>query len=67
VAHNFVNQSGGDIEIDTTLSGGTTIHITLPRTSAHVMTTRPLESIMSKGESETVLVVDDELEFLISG
>jgi PAS domain S-box-containing protein len=64
VAHGFVNQSGGDIEIDSTLRVGTTIHIMLPRTNAHVVTTRPAESIMSKGGSETVLVVDDELEIL---
>jgi signal transduction histidine kinase/ActR/RegA family two-component response regulator len=62
MAYGFVKQSGGHIEIDSTLGAGTTIAILLPRTveSAAQKKSGPVGSI--EGGNETVLVVDDEKE-----
>ena len=62
MAYGFVKQSGGHIEIDSTLGAGANIIILLPRTveSAARKKTGPVVSI--EGGNETVLVVDDEKE-----
>ena len=62
MAYGFVKQSGGHIEIDSTLGAGASIVILLPRTveSAAPKKTGPVGSI--EGGNETVLVVDDEKE-----
>jgi len=62
MAYGFVKQSGGHIEIDSTLGAGADIVILLPRTaeSAAPKKTGPVASI--EGGNETVLVVDDEKE-----
>ncbi|MDQ2819659.1 MAG: MASE4 domain-containing protein [Pseudomonadota bacterium] len=62
MAYGFVKQSGGHIEIDSTLGAGTGIIILLPRTveSAAPKKSGAVGSI--EGGSETVLVVDDEKE-----
>jgi signal transduction histidine kinase/CheY-like chemotaxis protein len=62
MAYGFVKQSGGHIEIDSTLGAGANIIILLPRTveSAAPKKSGPVGSI--EGGNETVLVVDDEKE-----
>jgi len=62
MAYGFVKQSGGHIEIDSTLGAGANIIILLPRTveSAAPKKTGPVGSV--EGGDETVLVVDDEKE-----
>jgi signal transduction histidine kinase/CheY-like chemotaxis protein len=62
MAYGFVKQSGGHIEIDSTLGAGANIIILLPRTveSAAPKKTGAVGSI--EGGNETVLVVDDEKE-----
>jgi signal transduction histidine kinase/ActR/RegA family two-component response regulator len=62
MAYGFVKQSGGHIEIESTLGAGANVIILLPRTveSAAPKKTGPVASI--EGGNETVLVVDDEKE-----
>jgi signal transduction histidine kinase/ActR/RegA family two-component response regulator len=62
MAYGFVKQSGGHIDIESTLGAGATINILLPRTveSAAPKKSGPVGSI--EGGTETVLVVDDEKE-----
>jgi signal transduction histidine kinase/ActR/RegA family two-component response regulator len=62
MAYGFVKQSGGHIDIDSTLGAGANIIILLPRTveSAALKKSGPVGSI--EGGNETVLVVDDEKE-----
>ncbi|MDQ2989509.1 MAG: MASE4 domain-containing protein [Pseudomonadota bacterium] len=62
MAYGFVKQSGGHIDIDSSVSHGTTIRILLPRTgeSAIDKKTAPVTSI--SGGHEIVLVVDDEVD-----
>lgn len=62
MAYGFVKQSGGHIEIDSTLGAGANIIILLPRTveSAAPKKSGPVGSV--EGGNETVLVVDDEKE-----
>jgi signal transduction histidine kinase/ActR/RegA family two-component response regulator len=62
MTYGFVKQSGGHIEIESTLGAGANVIILLPRTveSAAPKKTGPVASI--EGGNETVLVVDDEKE-----
>lgn len=62
MAYGFVKQSGGHIDIESTLGAGASIIILLPRTveSAAPKKSGPVGSI--EGGTETVLVVDDEKE-----
>lgn len=64
MAHGFVNQSGGHIDIDSEKDVGTTIHILLPRTEAQLDPKAVSFSITDHGGSETILVVDDEQDIL---
>lgn len=64
MAHGFVKQSGGHIDIDSKEGAGTTIHILLPRTDAQMSIKPGLSPATNKGGSETILVVDDELDIL---
>ena len=64
MAHGFVNQSGGQIDIESEEGAGTTIHILLPRTDAQTSGKAAPAPASGKGGSETILVVDDEQEIL---
>jgi signal transduction histidine kinase/ActR/RegA family two-component response regulator len=64
MAHGFVNQSGGHIEIDSVEGAGTTIHILLPRTDESPAARAAPLPVPDKGGNETILVVDDEQEIL---
>ncbi|RYD86611.1 MAG: response regulator, partial [Sphingobacteriales bacterium] len=64
MAHGFVHQSGGHIDIESEEGLGTTIHILLPRTDAQLSAKSGATLDTSKGGSETILVVDDEQDIL---
>lgn len=64
MAHGFVNQSGGHIDIESEEGVGTTIHILLPRTDAKLSAKLGATIVANKGGSETILVVDDEQDIL---
>ena len=58
--HGFIAQSGGDIEVESTLGAGTTLRILLPVSSAPV-STRTCDS----AAREKVLVVEDEEDLAV--
>ncbi len=62
MTYGFVKQSGGHIEIDSTLGAGTSIVILLPRTVESAAPKKTGLVGSSEGGNETVLVVDDEKE-----
>ena len=64
MAHGFVHQSGGHIDIDSAEGVGTTIHILLPRTEAELSAKSDSVLVTDKGGSETILVVDDEQDIV---
>ena len=64
MAHGFVNQSGGQIDIESEEGAGTTIHILLPRTDAQSTGKAAPSRVGGNGGSETILVVDDEQDIL---
>ncbi len=64
MAHGFVNQSGGQIDIESEEGVGTTIHILLPRTDAQTTGKAAPSRVTDNGGSETILVVDDEQDIL---
>ena len=64
MAYGFVKQSGGHIDIDSTVGAGTTVHILLPRTQASVVEKKAGAPATVQGGSETVLAVDDEQDIL---
>jgi signal transduction histidine kinase/ActR/RegA family two-component response regulator len=64
MAHGFVHQSGGQIDIESEEGVGTTIHILLPRTDAQINGKAAPSRVDGKGGSETILVVDDEQDIL---
>jgi len=64
MAHGFVNQSGGQIDIESEEGAGTTIHILLPRTDAQITGKAAPSRGTGNGGSETILVVDDEQDIL---
>jgi len=64
MAHGFVNQSGGQIDIESEEGVGTTIHILLPRTDAQTGAKAAPPRVSGNGGSETILVVDDEQDIL---
>jgi PAS domain S-box-containing protein len=62
MAYGFVKQTGGDIRIESREGQGTTVRIFLPR-SKQTETQKPLPAIDAvTGGSETVLVVEDDLD-----
>jgi CheY-like chemotaxis protein len=64
MVYGFVQQSGGNIEIDSAPGQGTTIRIFLPRSEAVGSGTRPADesdgAVPFVGQGETVLVVEDD-------
>jgi len=62
MAYGFVKQSKGQIEIESTIDVGTTVHIYLPRAHAESASAHKDASPQDVGGSETILVVDDEEE-----
>jgi signal transduction histidine kinase/ActR/RegA family two-component response regulator len=62
MAYGFVKQSGGHIEIGSTLGAGSDIVILLPRTAESAAPKRTGLVGSIEGGNETVLVVDDEKE-----
>jgi len=55
--YGFIKQSGGEVVIQSTLGEGTTIAIYLPAVSSQ-------DGELSRGDSETVLIVEDEPDLL---
>ena len=64
MAYGFVKQSGGHIDIDSTVGEGTTVHILLPRTEGRVAEKKAAPALAIQGGTETVLAVDDEQDIL---
>ena len=64
MAYGFVKQSGGHIDIDSTVGEGTTVHIWLPRTGAAAPATRQTQQAPATGGTGTILAVDDEQDIL---
>lgn len=64
MAYGFVKQSGGHIEIDSTVGEGTTVHISLPRTGDAASANKQAQPALVTGGSETILAVDDEQDIL---
>jgi CheY-like chemotaxis protein len=64
MVYGFAKQSGGDIDIDSVVGQGTTVHIFLPRTDEHAAAKKTAPVATIAGGSETVLVVDDEADIL---
>ena len=64
MAYGFVKQSGGHIDIDSTVGEGTTVHIWLPRTGAAAPATRQTQQAPPTGGTGTILAVDDEQDIL---
>ena len=64
MAHGFVHQSGGMIDIDSAPGAGTTVHIRLPRTSESAGAKKAMMPALDRGGSETILAVDDEPDIL---
>ncbi len=64
MAHGFVNQSGGHIDIESEEGAGTTIHILLPRSEGEYSAKAGPARVAGTGGSETILVVDDEQDIL---
>jgi PAS domain S-box-containing protein len=62
VVHGIVAQSGGHIEVDSTLGVGTTFRIYLPALPAKPMSLAPEreQSVIVEGGTETILLVEDE-------
>src|SRR5262249_23345396 len=58
--HGIIRQFGGEVDIDTAPGKGTTIRLSLPRTSAGVESAAGTVSDASGRHSETLLVVDDD-------
>jgi len=62
MAYGFVKQSGGHIDIESTLGQGTTIRILLPRTGESAVEKKAAPVASIAGGNEVVLIVDDEVE-----
>jgi signal transduction histidine kinase/CheY-like chemotaxis protein len=62
MAYGFVKQSGGQIDIDSTVGQGTTICILLPRTEESAVEKKAAPVASITGGNEVVLIVDDEVE-----
>lgn len=62
MAYGFVNQSGGHIALASDVGQGTTVTIMLPRTAEAAVEKKAAPVVAPAGGSETILVVDDELE-----
>ena len=64
MAYGFVKQSGGHIDIDSTVGAGTTVHIWLPRTGDATFAAKQPQQAAPTGGTETILAVDDEQDIL---
>lgn len=62
MVYGFVQQSGGEVRIDSQVGVGTAVHMYLPRFTGESLSQQaePTKATMSGGQGETVLVVDDE-------
>jgi CheY-like chemotaxis protein len=61
MVHGFVHQSGGQVRISSELGKGTTVRLYLPRYSGDAEDEQvPLSTPAEAGDSETVLVAEDE-------
>jgi PAS domain S-box-containing protein len=61
MVHGFVRQSGGEVTIDSTVVGGTTISLYLPRYQGSLEAAQAGEGrVIEGGRGETVLIIDDE-------
>ncbi len=58
--HGIITQSGGHLEVATTVGHGTTFHIYLPRVAAPVTTRRAIAVPAAPEVTGTILVVEDE-------
>lgn len=61
-AYGFAKQSGGEIDIDSTLGVGTTVSLHLPRSSedAPIAAAQDLVKVKREGRGQCVLVVEDD-------
>lgn len=61
--HGFVRQSGGQVWIHSEPQQGTTVSLHLPRSNATAVAADPKPALpgISRGQGETVLVIDDEI------
>ena len=60
MVYGFVNQSGGEIRIDSSPGAGTTITILLPRADGEALHVQAVSEASVPGGDETILVVDDD-------
>jgi two-component system cell cycle sensor histidine kinase/response regulator CckA len=60
VIYGIVNQSGGDVEVESDLGRGTTFRIYLPRVEAAARPVPPPAAGDAAGGSETILLAEDE-------
>lgn len=60
MVYGFVQQSGGQVRIDSQPGNGTTVTIYLPATGADAVAERPAEVTAPHGDGQRVLVVEDD-------
>jgi two-component system cell cycle sensor histidine kinase/response regulator CckA len=58
--YGVVKQSGGEIEVESTPSGGTTFRISLPMAEGEVMASPSRKEAAAESGHETVLLVEDD-------
>jgi len=61
----FTKQSGGHVEIESTIGEGTTVKLFLPHTRRKIETPEPEPETIPMARGETVLVVEDDPKLLI--
>ncbi len=60
MVHGFVQQSGGEVEVESTLGTGTVVRLNLPLADSKVSTKKPELPDDSHGGTEIILLVEDD-------